>query len=145
MTRQILCVTCDNTSNNNVMVNELAKGVSAFGGSATHARCFLHVINLIAKSLTWEFDVKKKNTDQMFKVAETCEEALQMELDELSKGMDEENTVTLELDRLRKEADEYDEDNVDGWIDEVALLMDGERCELEDDILPVKLALVKVC
>ncbi|KAG1843067.1 hypothetical protein C8R48DRAFT_557081, partial [Suillus tomentosus] len=53
---QILSVTCDNASNNNVMVENLAAEVPAFGGAASHTRCFLHMVNLVAKSLIHEFD-----------------------------------------------------------------------------------------
>ncbi|KAG1812699.1 hypothetical protein EV424DRAFT_1277463, partial [Suillus variegatus] len=53
---QILSVTCDNASNNNVMVENLAAEVPAFGGAASHTRCFLHTVNLVAKSLIREFD-----------------------------------------------------------------------------------------
>ncbi|KAG2107650.1 uncharacterized protein F5147DRAFT_577502 [Suillus discolor] len=48
---QILCVTCDNASNNDVMVQELSNKAPAFGGATTHTCCFLHTVNLVAKSL----------------------------------------------------------------------------------------------
>ncbi|KAG1742794.1 uncharacterized protein EDB91DRAFT_1004893, partial [Suillus paluster] len=57
---QILSVTCNNASNNNVMVENLAAEVPAFGGAASHTRCFLHMVNLVAKLLICEFDVTKK-------------------------------------------------------------------------------------
>ncbi|KAG1831813.1 hypothetical protein EV424DRAFT_1272437, partial [Suillus variegatus] len=59
----ILSVTCDNASNNNVMIEDLAALVPEFAGSASHTRCFLHTINLIAKSLIREFDVAKKEAN----------------------------------------------------------------------------------
>ncbi|KAG2335775.1 hypothetical protein BDR05DRAFT_839298, partial [Suillus weaverae] len=61
---QILSVTCDNASNNNVMVENLAAEVPAFGGATSHMRCFLHTVNLIAKSLIRKFDVTKKEADK---------------------------------------------------------------------------------
>ncbi|KAJ8596336.1 hypothetical protein M405DRAFT_726459, partial [Rhizopogon salebrosus TDB-379] len=48
---QILSVTCDNALNNNVMVRELSYKVPAFGGVTSHTQCFLHTVNLVAKSL----------------------------------------------------------------------------------------------
>ncbi|KAF8546236.1 hypothetical protein OG21DRAFT_1375408, partial [Imleria badia] len=52
----ILGVTCDNAANNGVMVDELETQVLGFGGAASYTRCFLHVINLVAKSLIRQFD-----------------------------------------------------------------------------------------
>ncbi|KAG2143881.1 hypothetical protein BD769DRAFT_1347815, partial [Suillus cothurnatus] len=57
---QILSVTCDNASSNNVMVENLMAEVPAFGGATSHTQCFLHMVNLIAKLLICEFDVTKK-------------------------------------------------------------------------------------
>ncbi|KAG2053514.1 hypothetical protein BDR06DRAFT_886001, partial [Suillus hirtellus] len=48
---QMLSVTCDNALNNSVMVDELEILVPKFAGEASHTQCFLHTINLIAKSL----------------------------------------------------------------------------------------------
>ncbi|KAF6742602.1 hypothetical protein DFP72DRAFT_765725, partial [Ephemerocybe angulata] len=53
---QILSVTCDNATNNDSMVTELAKHVDAFPGAAAQTRCFTHVVNLSAKSLIRVFD-----------------------------------------------------------------------------------------
>src|SRR6267154_6375762 len=59
----MLSVTCDNASNNNVMVDKLAMLVPKFAGEASHTRCFLHTVNLVAKSLICEFDVLKKDAE----------------------------------------------------------------------------------
>ena len=45
------------------MIDELESKVTRYNGKASHAHCFLHIINLVAKTLTWEFDVKNENTD----------------------------------------------------------------------------------
>ncbi|KAF9504231.1 hypothetical protein BS47DRAFT_1252105, partial [Hydnum rufescens UP504] len=52
---QILSVTCDNASNNDTMCNKLAKSVNSFHLSM-HVRCFTHIINLTAHTLTNQFD-----------------------------------------------------------------------------------------
>ena len=57
----MLCITCDNASNNNVMVDKLADTLPSFPGRANHTRCFLHTINLVAKTLIKEFDMTKKD------------------------------------------------------------------------------------
>ncbi|KAG2756745.1 hypothetical protein P692DRAFT_20714526, partial [Suillus brevipes Sb2] len=48
---KVLAVTCDNASNNTVMIEELHETLPDFGGTASHTRCFLHTVNLVAKSL----------------------------------------------------------------------------------------------
>ncbi|KAG1768274.1 hypothetical protein EV702DRAFT_926550, partial [Suillus placidus] len=53
---KILSITANNTSNNDTMIDELADMVAHFGSKNTHTRCFLHIINLVAKSLICQFD-----------------------------------------------------------------------------------------
>lgn len=60
---QILGVTCDNAANNEVMIDELANLAPDFRGASSRARCFLHVVNLVAKSIIRIFDIKKKDVD----------------------------------------------------------------------------------
>ena len=47
----------DNAANNIVMIDELAELVPGFGGSDGHTRCFLHMINVVAKSPLCLFEV----------------------------------------------------------------------------------------
>ena len=54
----------------------------------------------------------------------------------------EERTTAQEKDDADVEAD--DEDNEDGWVDEVEVLTPKERKKLKDSIRPVKRTLVKV-
>ena len=42
---------CDNASNNTAMLERLAIMLPDFGGTAAHTWCFLHTVNLVAKSL----------------------------------------------------------------------------------------------
>ncbi|KAF8523880.1 hypothetical protein BU17DRAFT_43344, partial [Hysterangium stoloniferum] len=56
----ILSMTCNNGSNNNAMIRELENMVPSFSGSTSHTHCFLHIINLVAKLLIQQFDVKRK-------------------------------------------------------------------------------------
>ncbi|KAI0653303.1 hypothetical protein C8Q70DRAFT_899682, partial [Cubamyces menziesii] len=53
---QILGVTCDNALNNDTMVNALEVEVPSFRGQNARTRCFDHVVNLVAKALTRQFD-----------------------------------------------------------------------------------------
>ncbi|KAH7903432.1 hypothetical protein BJ138DRAFT_979674, partial [Hygrophoropsis aurantiaca] len=52
----ILSVTADNASSNDTMTDKLADLVPHFGGEVSRTRCFLHIVNLVAKSLIREFD-----------------------------------------------------------------------------------------
>jgi hypothetical protein len=54
---QILCITCDNASSNDTMIEALSDLIPLFPGDPNCARCFNHVIALIAKSLIHQFDV----------------------------------------------------------------------------------------
>ncbi|KAG2350047.1 hypothetical protein BDR05DRAFT_837417, partial [Suillus weaverae] len=51
-----LCITCDNVSNNDAMIDELAVDLPEFRGQATHTWCFLHTINLVVKAVIHKFD-----------------------------------------------------------------------------------------
>ncbi|KAG1878535.1 hypothetical protein C8R48DRAFT_559224, partial [Suillus tomentosus] len=61
---QILSITCDNASNNTVMVEKLAEMLLSFPRAPNHTRCFLHMVNLVAKLLISEFDMTKKDVNQ---------------------------------------------------------------------------------
>ena len=60
---QMLSLTADNASANDTMTQQLTKLIPSFGGEPTRTRCFLHIINLVAKSILKEFDSSKNTTD----------------------------------------------------------------------------------
>lgn len=139
----MLSIMCDNASNNNMMVDDLEALVPMFGGSASHTHCFLHTVNLVAKSLIHKFDVTKKDADRALErgaVLTDDEEEVLNELAELSTNIDCEEIETVANDTGSHIAG----DNIEGWVDEVAQLLDDERLELERNIRPIKLVLVKV-
>ena len=58
-------MTCDNASNNDTMVEELEDRLTKFS-TVNRMHCFAHILNLVAKSLLKQFDVKpskKKDND----------------------------------------------------------------------------------
>ncbi|TFK37892.1 hypothetical protein BDQ12DRAFT_607206, partial [Crucibulum laeve] len=57
---QILSVTCDNASNNDIMMHELEKQVNALSGEASLTQCFLHIVNLVTKTTIQLFDTPKR-------------------------------------------------------------------------------------
>jgi len=118
------------------MTDKLVDMLPNFLGQANHCHCFLHIVNLIVKTLLKQFDVPKKNVDAALNAAER-------ELLELAAGINMEEMVTIaEIGAGDKDDDETD--NVEGWVDEMALLSDEERAELNKNIGPVRLVLVKV-
>ncbi|KIK80334.1 hypothetical protein PAXRUDRAFT_158962, partial [Paxillus rubicundulus Ve08.2h10] len=128
----------DNAANNDVMIRELSKLVPMFGGSASHTRCFLHIVNLIAKTLIRQFDIGKQDAEGMLEDA--------WELHELSQGIDEEADPMKDIEEEEEEEEEAGKlsDENDGWMDECNELSKEEQRELDNTVCPVKLALMKV-
>lgn len=133
----MLSVTCDNASNNNVMVDKLATLVPEFAGEASHTRCFLHTVNLVAKSLIREFDVSKKDAERAWD-KNAAEDDVLIEL-----GADIERE-DREMVAQYNESEDDPQDNNEGWVNEVALLPEAQAAELQTNIRPVKLVLLKV-
>ena len=114
------------------MIDELPNRIITFPGDKNRARCFNHIIALIANGSIRQFDIPKGQADAALDQAER-------ELDELAEGIDIEDEKT----RAEWEGTEDNDDN-DGWVDEVAHLSVADREELEANITPVRLVLVKV-
>lgn len=124
------------------MIEKLPDHISSFPGAENRARCFNHVIALVAKSSIRQFDVPKAQADAALDDAEK-------ELRNLAEGIDIEDEMTqseLDIPLAGDNSDEEEpvEENVDGWVDEVAALSIVDREELEENIRPIRLVLVKV-
>lgn len=146
---EILRVTCNNTSNNNAMIHKLTWRVPTFGEEASHTHCPLPMVKPVAKSMICQFDITRKDTD-----APLAASKWEHELNELMGGQgsndSNDNEVNDELDGVEGEGDKGGDINRDadnnneGWIDKVELLI-AKECEvLEKAIQPLMLALVKV-
>ena len=131
---QILSITCDNASPNDVMIDELAGLIKSFLGDANHMRCFNHILSLIAKSIICQFDLPKAEADEALSVAEK-------ELFDIAKGIDLEEELMAAADQG---VDDEENDNIDGWVDERKTMSREERIKLDQSVLPVRLVLVKV-
>ena len=131
---KILSMTCDNASNNDTMVSEMEKLLTEFlEVKCTH--CFAHILNLIAKSLLKQFDIKQKTEEDL-----TDDER---ELLDLAGNIEEEeNTTAMENDT--GDEDTADEDDIDGWVNKMDHLTTAEKQDLEESIKPVRVVLVKV-
>ena len=114
------------------MIEELHTLVAEFAGSASHTCCFLHIINLIAKTLIQQFDAKKTMTEA------------DSELAEMGKELNEDERLLDEVMHDNEDEDERIEEENDKWVDETEGLDMEERIQLERSIRPVKLVLVKV-
>jgi hypothetical protein len=118
------------------MAEKLEDLLPAFS-SSNRARCFTHILNLIAKSLLKQFDVAKKSGSD----DELNEE--EAELLNLAKDSETEE-LTTDKENGGNDEEIEEEDDLEDWVDEVAALTPEEREMLEDDIRPVKMVLVKV-
>lgn len=128
------------------MIKELTKLIEDFPGESNHTRCFLHIVNLVAKSAIRIFDIPipsvESNIDEAEK--ELRELAANIEVDELN--------TRISLPQLDRDFEDLTEEEKlaeiansdEGWIDEMLGLSDDERDEIDDSVLPVRLMLVKV-
>lgn len=117
------------------MVEELEDLTAFLAVNCT--RCFAHILNLIAKSLLKQFDVKTDKKDDNDLNDD------EKELLDLVDDIDgEEHTMAQEKDDEDGEID--DDDDLDGWVDKVEALTPEEHENLEESIRLVKKMLVKV-
>jgi hypothetical protein len=133
---QILSLTCNNASNNDMMVEELVYLVAAFDREASRTRCFAHIINLIAKSVIKQFDLPKGKAG----AGEALNDAVE-ELIALAREIEDEEQVTLDS---ANEEDNIEDDNVEDWVDEWETMSEEEIQQLNNDVQPVRWVLVKV-
>jgi hypothetical protein len=131
---KILSVTCDNASNNDTMMEELDDLLTGFS-SLNRTRCFAHILNLVAKALLKQFDVKSEEKNGL--------NDDERSLLEMADNIDaEELTMAQEKDDDDEEIE--DDDDNDGWVNGVEALTPEEQMDLEESIRPVKRTLVKV-
>jgi hypothetical protein len=110
-------------SANDKMIDELELSLLKYPGRVNHTWCFLHTMNLIAKSLLRIFDTDKKKQSL---------------------------TTGLEVDEwaMAEETEGHDAkkgaDDIEGLVDLVAEMDPMEHMVHEEHIQPVRLVLVKV-
>jgi hypothetical protein len=121
------------------MIDMLAEMIPDYPGRAGHTRCFLHILNLIVKTVIHQFDAPKKKADSSM-----LDDAALL-LAELSEGLELEEFETRLRDPGSGDMEEGEgEDNDEGWVDEVQLLSDEEQCELNTSLLPIQIVVAKV-
>ena len=131
---EILSITCDNASNNDTMIKELANLIDEFPGPVNQTRCFTHVLNLVVKSIIRQFDLPKSKNDDVLNAGakELLSLAGNIEFEENETARDGEDGVAGE------------DDNVEGWIDERTLMDEEDLDTLEESVEPVRGLLTKV-
>lgn len=147
------------------MVETLAELLDDFHGELDHSRCFTHTVNLVVKTILQQFDVQPSRLGVALEAAERS-------LKDLANGRDIESSGDADLvdarhtqDRVKKLKDlavdldseeaatvekqimagEYGCDDLDGWVDGAAELVQLELKNLREDVMPVQTVLVKVC
>ncbi len=128
------------------MIKELTKLLDDFPGESNHTRCFLHIINLVAKTAIRIFDIQTASNDSNLDDAEQelRDLAANIEVDELN--------TRISLPQLDRDFEDLNEEEKlaeiansdEGWVDEILELSDDEREEINESVLPVRLMLVKV-
>ena len=124
------------------MIEELAILIDDFAGAANQTRCFLHVLNLVVKSIIKQFDLpaSKKMSDNEDDDENYMVEATN-ELLKLAREIEHEEEITASRG---DEEDATEDDNVEGWVDEREEMTDAELLKLEASVKPVRLLLSKV-
>jgi hypothetical protein len=143
----MLTLTLDSASNNDTLIAHLPTLVPSFAGEASQIRCFNHVLNLVARTITRQFDVPRAKADAALAVAEQA-------LLDLAAGIDieEEEAQHIVIDDGEEGDEDVDDGDVaddstgeaDGWQDEQELLTEEELAEHNINVLPVRVVLVKV-
>ena len=117
------------------MVDELSKLLRNFPGDANRMRCFLHIVNLVAKQLLKQFDIPRKHVDSALDKAEK-------QLLDLAAGIDIEELVPAAEQGAGVVSD--GNNDIDGWVDKMDELDAVEHDTLEKSIQLIRLVLVKV-
>jgi hypothetical protein len=114
------------------MIAELAKLVEDFPGEANQIRCFLHVLNLVVKSVIRQFDLPKEKADAILNDAK-------VELRELAGNLELEEMISQQ-----ENGTDDDDDSAEGWVDERREMTEMEVEELDVSVGPLRLMLTKV-
>ena len=135
----------DNASLNDTMTSKLADHLAHFGGKGAQMRCFLHIINLVAKTLIRAFDLPKKNGNTNWESLDGALKALGKEsnIEELQTRLDAYQTRSEAGDGAGETGDLTDDD-VKGWVNELEGLTEDEHTELDAYLEPLQLMLAEV-
>ena len=129
------------------MIENIADLIEHFPSAVNQIHCFAHILNLVVKSILWQFDVQKKTAgDKLmdFNDARTALDALALELED-NGTLAPVDSVEGELDDSGIDDDENEGDNNnDGLGDECNGMSEEEVRELEESLVLIWLMLTKV-
>ena len=115
------------------MIDHLGVLLDGFPGSANQTRCFLHILNITAKSIIKQFDLPKATN------GEVMDEAAQA-LADLADGLEEEDQEEYNA----QEEGEDDDPSLDRWTNIHDGLSEERRNEIDLGVQLVRLMLTKV-
>jgi len=123
------------------MIEELTNLLDDFPGPANQTQCFLHILNLIVRSIIRQFDLpkSKKASDGADEGDPTLDAAMR-ELLKLAGDIDLEEQITVSAG----DDDEVADDDEEGWVDEHEDMTEEDLKELAASVQPVRLLLTKV-
>ena len=123
------------------MIEELANLLDDFPGPANQMRCFLHILNLVVRSIIRQFDLpKSKKTLDGADEGDPTLDAATRELLKLAGDIDLEEQITVSAGDDNEVAD----DDEEGWVDEHEDMTEEDLKELAASVQPVWLLLTKV-
>ena len=122
------------------MIETLGVLIDDFPGAANQTCCFLHILNLIVKSILKQFDLlKSKEKKKEGNDDNDDDEIIDQAAEELLKLAGD---VDMKGDLMA--SDEDDNDNDEGWIDECEEMTEDELRKLSASVALVRLLLTKV-
>ena len=122
------------------MIDELDDLLPAFS-KVNHTCCFLHVNNLVARTLVRQFNVPNAPK----RIPGDAVDDPDHELRQLAGDINFEDQQTREALLDDAVAGEISaDDNTEGWVDEMAALSQAECEVLQNSLRPVRMLLVKV-
>ena len=121
------------------MVEHLATLIETFPSAPNQTQCFVHILNLVAKSILRQFEGPKGKKDLTRALETVVQEMNGNNDDELSDGGDKEGE-----DELEDVDDDVVDDDEDGLVDEADELSDEELARVKESVKPIRLVLTKV-
>ena len=122
------------------MIEELANLLDNFPGPANQTQCFLHILNLVVKSIIRQFDLpKSKKASGDDDEDDPALDAATAKLLKLAGDIELEEQITASAGD-----NEATDDDEEGWIDEHEDMMEDELKELAASVQPIQLLLTKV-
>jgi hypothetical protein len=121
------------------MISELIDLVENFPGPANQTRCFTHILNLVVKSILRQFDLPNPKPESGNSLDDGSNE-----LSSLADNLEGEEDVLSREENGGIAAEEPEDDNLEGWVDERTLMDEDDLDELEGSVKPVRVLLTKV-